>query len=53
MNAFSKYANQYNPKVLYTFVDKNISHRLFEKYNGNGMVNPGPGTLIDTALVEK
>jgi hypothetical protein len=45
--------SNYNPKILYTFVDRNISHRLFEKDNGNGYINPGPGTVLDTALVEK
>lgn len=47
------YSQGWNPKVIYTLIDKNDTHRLFEKYNGNGMVNPGPGTLIDTALVEQ
>jgi len=39
---------------MYCFVDKRITHRLFEKANGNGaVVNPAPGTCIDTGLVEK
>jgi len=38
---------------MYCFVDKKISHRLFEKANGNGYVNPAPGTCIDAGLVER
>ena len=41
------------PKLLYCFIDKKISHRLFEKDNdGNGYINPCPGTVVDTGLVE-
>ena len=47
------YAQGYNPKIMYCFVDKRITHRLFEKANGNGYVNPAPGTCIDTGLVER
>lgn len=38
---------------MYCYVNKRITHRLFEKDNGNGYINPGPGTVLDTALVEK
>lgn len=38
--------------MIYCFVDRNITHRLFFKENGNDPVNPGPGTVLDTALVE-
>ena len=27
------------------------SHRLFAKGQGNEVLNPGPGTVVDTALV--
>lgn len=47
------YTQNYAPKIMYCFVDKKISHRLFEKANGNGYVNPAPGTCIDAGLVER
>jgi len=47
------YTQNYAPKIMYCFVDKRITHRLFEKANGNGYVNPAPGTCIDTGLVER
>jgi len=34
-------------------VDRRTSQRLFEKDNGNGYVNPAPGTCVDTGLVER
>ena len=34
------------------FVDRNVSHRLFYKDNGD-VLNPGPGTVLDVALVEE
>ena len=43
----------YTPKILYTLVDKRVSHRLCEKDNGNGYLNPAPGTVVDQGLVEK
>lgn len=46
------FAQGYMPKIVYCLVNKRISHRLFEKDNG-GYCNPGPGTVLDTALVEK
>ena len=51
-NSILGYAQGYNPKVVYCLVNKRITHRLFEKDNGNGYLNPGPGTVLDTALVE-
>jgi len=51
LDAISGYAMGYDPRILYTYVDKNNSHRLFERDNGN-YVNPGPGTVVDTGLVE-
>lgn len=52
LETIQTYAQGYVPKILYTFVDKRISHRLFEKDNGSGYINPGPGTTIDAGLVE-
>ncbi|TNV84199.1 hypothetical protein FGO68_gene5845 [Halteria grandinella] len=39
----------YKPRIIYCLVDRNIQHRLFDK---TGTLNPGPGTILDTALVE-
>lgn len=41
----------YKPRIIYCLVDRNIQHRLFYKPNGD-CLNPGPGTVVDTALVE-
>jgi hypothetical protein len=41
----------YKPKIIYCLVDRNIQHRLFSKPNGD-CLNPGPGTVVDTSLVE-
>ena len=41
----------YKPKIIYCLVDRNIQHRLFAKQNQD-CLNPGPGTVVDTALVE-
>lgn len=41
----------YKPKIIYCLVDRNIQHRLFSKPNGE-CLNPGPGTVVDTSLVE-
>jgi hypothetical protein len=41
----------YTPAIIYCFVDRNVSHRLFYKDNGH-VLNPGPGTVLDTGLVE-
>ena len=37
--------------ILYIFVDRNISLRLFHKDSGT-YLNPGPGTVLDEGLVE-
>ena len=38
---------------MYCFVDKRVTHRLFEKSpDGSGFLNPPPGTCVDTGLVE-
>ncbi len=44
-------AQGYKPKILYCLVDRAIQHRLFYRLNG-ACLNPGPGTVVDTALVE-
>ena len=41
----------YKPKILYCLVDRNIQHRLFVKQNQD-CLNPGNGTVVDTAVVE-
>ena len=41
----------YKPKIIFCLVDRNIQHRLFSKPNGE-CLNPGPGTVVDTSLVE-
>eukprot|EP00347_Sterkiella_histriomuscorum_P020908 403335999 len=41
----------YKPQIIYTLIDKMTSHRLFLKSNQD-VWNPGPGTVLDTALVE-
>ena len=47
LSAIQQFASGYNPRVLYVFVNKRITHRLFEQDNGNGYLNPGPGTVLD------
>lgn len=42
----------YKPKIMYCLVDRNVQHRLFSK-NGQEVLNPGPGTIVDNALVEE
>ena len=41
----------FKPKIIYCLVDRNIQHRLFVKQNQD-FLNPGNGTVIDTAVVE-
>lgn len=52
LDTIKAYQQGYEPKVLYVFVDRNVSHRLFYKNNGD-VLNPGPGTVLDLALVEE
>ena len=42
---------EYKPQIIYTFIDKMSDHRLFLK-SSEEVWNPGPGTVLDTALVE-
>jgi aubergine-like protein len=42
----------YKPKIMYCLVDRNIQHRLFAS-SGQEKLNPGPGTIVDTSLVEQ
>lgn len=51
VQAVNAYQQNYRPRILYVFVDRNISHRLFYKDNGS-FINPGPGTALDMGLVE-
>jgi hypothetical protein len=51
IQSIKAFAQNYQPKIVYCFVDRNISHRLFYKDNGS-VLNPGPGTVLDTALVD-
>lgn len=53
INSIGDFTMNYQPKILYILVNKNTTHRLFENGNGHGIyVNPGPGTVLDTGLVE-
>lgn len=51
IETLSTFTNNYKPRILYVFVDRNINHRLFYKSNGD-VLNPGPGTVVDASLVE-
>nr|AEX87970.1 Otiwi8 [Sterkiella histriomuscorum] len=51
LEVIQSFQQGYNPMVIYCFVDRNVSHRLFYKANGDVM-NPSPGTVLDSALVE-
>lgn len=52
--AIKSLSANYNPQLIYTLVDKNSGIRMLEKYNNNGhIVNPGPGTCIDSGVVER
>jgi len=48
--AIKSFAPDYDPKLLFVFVDKKMSLRLFEKTNGD-VVNPSPGTCVDQGIV--
>jgi hypothetical protein len=50
-NMLENTAPGYHPKIIYCLVDRNIQHRLFHKLQGD-TVNPGPGTCVDTGVVE-
>jgi hypothetical protein len=53
-NAIQSINANYKPQLIYTLVDKNSGIRMLEKYNNNGhIVNPGPGTCIDSGVVER
>ena len=49
--AIKKFDQNYNPKILYCLLNKRHQTRLFEKVNGE-VCNPGPGTVVDVAIVE-
>ena len=46
------YSQGFNPKVIYCLVNRNVTHRLFQMNTSTACINPGPGTVVDTALVE-
>ena len=48
---FEEYESTYKPRVIYCLIDKLSGTRLFSK-DRDSVVNPGPGTLIDSAIVE-
>ena len=50
MEAIKGYAPNYDPKILYMFINKRITTRFFEKIDGK-VINPGPGTLVDQTIV--
>jgi hypothetical protein len=49
--AVRSFAPNYDPKILYVFINTKVTTRLFEKVNGHHC-NPGPGTLVDQVIVE-
>jgi len=49
--AIQQFQKGYNPQLLYVFVNKRVTTRFFEKQNGHH-INPGPGTVIDSVVVE-
>lgn len=44
------FQQNYRPQILYCLIDKLSSLRLFMRSN-NDVWNPGPGTVLDSALV--
>lgn len=38
--------------MLFVLVNKRITLRLFAKYSEEIYINPGPGTVLDTTLVD-
>lgn len=52
MKAISSFVPNYNPEILYVLLDKNSGMRFLEQYDNKGMiVNPGPGTVVNQAVV--
>lgn len=49
--AIRTFAPNYDPQILYVFINTKVTTRLFEKVNGHHC-NPGPGTLVDQIIVE-
>lgn len=52
MNAIQSIAQGYNPKILYTIVDKKSGLRLFKGQAGQES-NPSPGTVVDSVIVSR
>lgn len=52
IDSMKAYEAGYDPKIIYVFVDKRISTRFFAA-EGQDIVNPAPGTVVDYGLVEE
>ena len=50
--AIKKFDQNYEPKILYCLINKNLDTRLFEKVNGT-VINPAQGTVVDSSIVEQ
>lgn len=50
-HAMLGFQNNYNPKILYVFVNKRVNTRLFEK-DHDLVMNVAPGTVVDEGIVE-
>jgi hypothetical protein len=52
-DAIRSFAPNYDPQILYVFINTKVTTRIFEKVNGSQVhCNPGPGTLVDQIIVE-
>jgi len=49
--AIRGFAQNYNPKILYVLMNKRVSTRLLEQID-NEVINPAPGTMLDSGVVE-
>lgn len=49
--SINEYQQGYKPKIVYCLINRMSGHRLFAKSNGD-VWNPGPGTLVDSSIVE-
>jgi hypothetical protein len=53
LDSIHNYANTYSPRVMYCLVERRVSTRIFDKDAKGNMINPAPGTCLDSALVER
>ena len=51
VECFGRIRVNYSPEIVYCFVEQNSIVRFFNTMNGD-IMNPGPGTVVDAALVE-